>query len=540
MPTNFSNHASDFFKKKLYHLSLKPGTASIFGVIILGIISYSIFSSSNTPIETATVKIGQLKQYVEVTGSVQSSHDANLSFQTLGMVSYIGVKVGDVVRQGKVLATLQSGDARANLLQAQSQLESAEATLGLLTQGSRKEELAIKQQVVDNAKNSLLQSYIALPDVIRNVDSTTADVIKNKLNSLFINSGDHYTLSFSSCDQSSQSKIEESRSKIENTLADYQKKSSFISVISKQEDIDAVFEQAYNATVATNNLISDISNLLLSSCSTQNTSLDTSRATLSTVRTTMNTLFSDITTKRSALLVSKNTLSQATRDLDLAKAGTDPYKLKAQSALVTQAEAQVAAAQSGLQKTIITAPFTGTISDISVTEGETVSSGKVVISMLAVDAFEIEAKVPEIDIVKIKTEALVDVTLDAYGKSVIFPATVTRINPTSSTEGSVPVYKVIITFTGNDKRIKSGMTANVNIITENKSQVMILPARFVEVLDETHGVVTLHKNNKDSKRDVVLGIRGQGGLIEIVNGLVPGDEVVAPSIGIRSAQKQTN
>lgn len=540
MSINIPNSAEIFFKKNLYYLSRKPKMASTMGVLVILVGAYIFLSSSKTATETAVATLGSLKQYVEVTGSVQASRDASLSFQTLGAVSYVGVKVGEVVPQGKVLATLQSGDARASLLQAQAQLESAQATLGQLAQGFRKEELAVKQQVVDNAKNSLLQSYIALPDTIRNVDATTADVIKNKLSSLFINNGDHYTLSFSSCDQGLQSKIETSRSKIENTLAEYQNKSSVISAISSQEDIDAVFELAYNATISTNELVSTISTLLLSSCSSQNTSLDTTRATLSTVRSTMNTLFADITSKRSTLNTAKNTLSQANRDLELAKAGTDPYKLKSQAAIVTQAEASVASAEAGLRKTIIIAPFSGTISDVAITEGETVTSGKAVISMLAVDSFEIEAKVPEIDIIKIKTGAVVDVTLDAYGKGVIFPATVTRVNPTAVIEGSVPMYKVIITFTGSDARIKSGMTANVNIITENKSQVITIPSRFVEIKDNAHGSVIVRNNKKDEVRDITLGVRGQGGLIEVTAGLVPGDVAAAPSDGVRSAQKQTN
>lgn len=519
--------------------SRKPKTASAVGVGILLIIFFSFFSSSNVEAETHIAKTGQLKQYVEVTGSVQASRDANLSFQALGAVSYVGVKVGDVVRQGVVLAMLQSGDARANVLQAKAQLENAQATLDQLKQGYRPEEIAIKQQTVDNAKNSLDQVYVTLPDAIRNVDATTADVIKNKLSTLFVNNGDHYNLSFSSCNQSLQSNIEASRTKLETTLAEYQKKSSVISVISSKEDIDAVFEQAYSATIETNNLISTISSLLLASCSTQNTSLDATRTTLSTVRTTMNTLFSDISTKRSSLTTVKNTYSQAVRDLDLAKAGTDPYKIKAQNSLVNQAEASVAGAEAALLKTMIVAPFSGTISDVAITEGETIASGKTAISMLAVDAFEIEAKVPEIDIIKVRAGAQVDVTLDAYGKGVVFPATVTRVNPTAVIEGSVPMYKVVVTFTGNDVRIKSGMTANVSIITENKSKVLAVPARFVDVKDNARGSVTIRSKGNDVIKDVELGVRGQDGLIEILSGIQEGDELVAPSTGLRSAQKQT-
>jgi RND family efflux transporter MFP subunit len=540
MSIQSSSVLASFFKKLISFVVRKSVTIAVVVVSAAAVVSYGLFSTQKPVDEVATVSIGELKQSVVVTGGVRASRDANLSFQALGSVEYVGAVVGQVVKQGNTLASLTDGDARANLMQAKAQLASAEALLEQLIQGGRKEEIAVKQQVVDNAKNSLDQTYVALPDTIRNVDSTTADVVKNKLGSLFVSSGDHFNLSFSSCDQNLQSSIESSRTKIESILTEYQKKSAQVSALSENEYIDTVFEQAYTATVATNNLVTLVSNLLLSSCGTQNLTLDAVRSTLSTVKVTMNTLFADISAKRSALNTSKNALSQASRDLELTKAGTDPYKIKAQAAAVTQAEAQVAQAESGLRKLSIIAPFTGTVSDVSISVGETVTSGKTVISIFATDSFEIEAKVPEVDIVKVKTGADVEVTLDAYGKAEIFPATVTRINPTATIEGSVPMYKVIITFTTKDARIKSGMTANVNIVTENKVQATTLPARFIEVKDDSHGSVTLRTSSGDVKRDVILGVRGQGGLIEIISGVASGDVVVAPVIGTRSAQKQTN
>lgn len=540
MSTHNSNMNTSVSKRVLTSVRRNSKVLLFISTIAIAGASYFYFSPAKIADETSVVSLGDLKQYVAVTGAVQSSKDANLSFQTLGTVSFLGVKVGDTVSQGKILASLNDGDARANLLQAKARLASAEAVLAELTQGARKEEIAIKQQAVDNAKSSLDQSYVSLPDTIRNVDSTTADVVKNKLNSLFNNSGDRYILSFASCDQNLQSSVETSRTKLEATLIEYQKKSANVSALSDQAYVDSVFEQAYTVTVATNNLVNTISNLLLSSCSTQNTSLDSTRATLSLVKTTMNTLFADLTAKRTTLSLAKNTLSQAVRDLDLTQAGTDPYKIKSQAALVAQSEAEVAQAESGVSKTVITAPFSGTISDVSITQGETVTSGKTVIGMLAIDSFEVEAKVPEIDVVKVKNGAQVEVTLDAYGKGIVFPATITRVNPTATIEGSVPMYKVIVTFLGKDNRIKSGMTANVNIVTESKSQVITVAARFVQVKDEGHGTVVVRKGAVDTKKDVILGSRGQGGLIEIVSGLNPGDVVVAPSTGVRSAQKQTN
>lgn len=517
----------------------KTYTAFLF-IMVTFIVFYFIFSTPKATGETITVTLGPLKQYVKVSGQVASSKDANLSFQTVGTVAFVGVKIGDSVPQGKVLATLSGGDAQVALLQAKANLSNAEAVLAQLEQGPRKEELAIKEQYVDNAKSSLEQAYAALPDAIQNVDAVTADVVKNKFSPLFSFSNGTYQIAFSSCDQRLQGEIETRRNLLEDSLAEFQKRSSVISTLSSVQNIDATFELAYRSAIATNELVNALSGLLLASCSTNNSSLDAYRVTLSTVKTTMTALFSDITAKRSALIVAKNTFSQVSRDLELTKAGNDPYKIKAQAAVVAQAEAQVASAQSGLAKTMIVAPFSGVISNIDLSLGETVSAGKTVVSMLATEGYEVEAKVPEVDIVKIKVGAPVDVTLDAYGKDIIFPATITRINPTATTEGTVPVYKVIVTFTGKDDRIKQGMTANVQIVTETKSKVVIVPARFVKVVTSEKGTVTILNQGKEELREVGLGIRGADGLIEITSGLIGGEELLSPTTGDRQAQKQTS
>jgi hypothetical protein len=160
--------------------------------------------------------------------------------------------------------------------------------------------------------------------------------------------------------------------------------------------------------------------------------------------------------------------------------------------------------------------------------------------MIAEEGYEIEAKIPEIDIVKVKAGAKVNVTLDAYGKTAIFPATVTRVNPTATTEGTVPVYKAIVTFVGKDDRIKQGMTANVTIITAEKEKIYAVPSRFVTVLDGKVGQVVVIANGKEEVRDVALGIRGDDGLLEVESGIFEGDVLVPPATKVREAQKQNN
>jgi RND family efflux transporter MFP subunit len=187
---------------------------------------------------------------------------------------------------------------------------------------------------------------------------------------------------------------------------------------------------------------------------------------------------------------------------------------------------------------MITAPFSGVVSDVGVSLGETAQAGKTVISMLAVDSYEIEAKVPEIDLIKVKVGQEVEVTLDAYGKDQIFKAVVTRINPTATIEGSVPMYKVIVTFTGKDERVRQGMTANVGIITEQKEKVVTVPARFVSFMNQTNGKVTLFTKEKNEiEKEITVGARGDDGAVEVLSGLVTGDVVVMPTTKSRSPDK---
>jgi RND family efflux transporter MFP subunit len=515
----------------------KTYTSFLF-VMVTAVVFFAIFSSPRIERETLTATLGSIKQYVKVSGQVQSSRDVNLSFQTAGQVSFVGIKAGDLIQQGKVLATISGGDAQTSLLQAQAILTNAQATLSQLQQGPRKEELAIKQQTLENTKSTLDQSYNTLPDTIQNVDATTADVIKNKFAALFVLNNSRYTLSFSSCDQHLQSEIEQKRNALENILADFQTKGSVVSALSSIETIDNTFESSYQAALSTNDLVNSISNLLVTPCSISNSNLDAYRTSLSLIKITMTALFSDITAKRTNLITSKNAFNQARADFNLTKAGTDPYKIQAQIALVSQAEAQVATAKSGLSKTIIFAPFSGVINNVDLSTGEIVSIGKTVISMIATDGFEVDASVPEIDIAKVKIGAGVEVTLDAYGKAIVFPASVTRINPGATIVGTVPVYKVVVTFTGNDNRIKQGMTANVQIITESKLQTIAVPARFIKVIHGDQGTAEVLVSGDEVTKNIELGIRGENGLIEIKSGLTPGDIILAPTTVNRAAQKQ--
>ncbi|MEN9551840.1 MAG: hypothetical protein RI935_217 [Candidatus Parcubacteria bacterium] len=514
-------------------------TALLF-VITCAAVFFGLTSQRDTKEDVFVVGRVPLTQSVMLTGSVQTSKEAKLSFETQGKVSFVNAVVGKRVKQGEVLATISAGSLQASVLEAEAIVLNRKATLAQLEQGSRKEELALKEQLVASAKSNLDQTYRTLTETIVTTEGTVADVIKNKLGSLFVWNGSQYSLSFVSCDQKLQGSIELKRTALENTMASFQSKSGTLSTLSSSSKIDTVFEEMIQVVNDTNEIVSLLSLLLLNSCSAANPSLDSYRASLSVVKTSMSTVFADIAAKRSTLSTSKNNYTQASRDLELSLAGSNPYSIKAQVALVSQAEAALLQVKTSLAKTILRAPFDGVVSEVDLVEGENVSVNTAAISLIAEKGFEIEAKIPEIDIAKVSTGQKVLVTLDAYGRDVTFDAFVSRINPTATIEGSVPLYKTIITFASNDERIKQGMTANVTIITKEKSSVYAVPARYVFFVSDKKGTVDVLKEGKRVTQDITIGIRGDKGMLEIEEGVVEGDIILPQETKERKAQKQNN
>lgn len=531
---------SSFFQSAFHFIKFffkdNKTVTSLVILIAVGAFIYGIFSSGNGKEETIIVGRGEIIQSVKVTGSVKAVSEANMSFEKSAPVSYVGVKVGDKVKQGKILAAVSSGDEEANLLQAEAALDNAKATLDQLTRGARKEEIAIKEQAVSGAESNLVSVYSSLPDSIHNTDQVTSDIIKSKLSSMFTYAGNRYVLSFSSCDQSIQSSVETKRTEIEEELAKFQRSSSLISALSSTEIIDKAFLEAYTTTVKTNELVSLISSLLFLPCSSSNSSLDGYRTTLSVVKTSTNALFADITLKRTNLIAAKNNYALALSEFNLIKAGTDPSLIKAQEALVSSARAKVLNAQVQLQKTRIVAPFDGVVTNVSLVSGEVATIGSSVIKLISANSFEVEAKIREIDVAKVKVGDQVSITLDTYGNDVVFPAFISRVNP-SSESGDVPMYKVIISFKEQDARIKDKMTANVSITTLSKEDVVSLPIRFIKTNGE-NGEVLIKTATGTETRKVKVGVMGENGNIEIISGLSVGEEVVAVALGDRSAQKQ--
>jgi len=257
-----------------------------------------------------------------------------------------------------------------------------------------------------------------------------------------------------------------------------------------------------------------------------------------------------VNTAETEVNTAENLLSTTQDELALKKAGYTQEQIKAQEALVKQAEANLASQQAEvssryanvqnyqalLDKTILYAPITGLVTKMEAKVGEIVfpssqfsTSQFTLVSIISDKNYEIETHIAEVDIAKIKIGHQSDVTLDAYGSDVNFTAVVTEIDPGETVIDGIPTYKVTLQFQEENIGIKPGMTANLDILTAEKQDVIAIPQRAV-ITKDGGKIVRILKVEEGQQIveevEVITGLRGSDGRIEILEGLNEGDNVV--------------
>lgn len=187
---------------------------------------------------------------------------------------------------------------------------------------------------------------------------------------------------------------------------------------------------------------------------------------------------------------------------------------------------------SRISKRKIYAPFSGTIAKVGIKQGEAAGSisasdtgSSATITLISERDYEVILKVPEISVAKLAVGMPVAIHLDAYGKDVVFPGTITSINPAETLVDGVPVYETKVMFSKKDDRIRSGMTATATIVANHHDQVLAIPVSYIHTEKSSSFVYVMNAENKTEKRSVVIGLRGSDSMVEITSGLVEGDRV---------------
>ena len=289
-----------------------------------------------------------------------------------------------------------------------------------------------------------------------------------------------------------------------------------------------------NINMAISNLTTAEQNISTQKVTNQ-TNLDSAQATVNSAESalslsqeslsaTQSLINSKINTAENAVKSAEGALKQAQDQLALKTAKPSYSEISLYTAQVQEARASVKLIESQISDSILTAPQSGIISEINGEVGETTTSAVNFISIIASENFEIKANISEVDIAKVKIDDKVEITFDALGPDKKFAGSIIEIDPAQTEISGVIYYKTATIFTGNSEIIKPGMTANLDIITAQKDNAIIIPFQALKEKDEQKYVQVLED---EILRDVFVEVGLRGDInIEVLNGLNGGEDVV--------------
>lgn len=512
-------------KNKILNFVKKPKFFIPAIIIIVILISLSLINNNkNKTEEIISVMRSDIVQTVSVSGKTKSASSADLAFEKSGKVTYVFVNIGDKVTAGQSLVRLDSGELNASLLQAQSNLSAEQSKLLEMQKGTRIEELDLQNTKTNKALSDFTQSKISLINNIRDTYTTADDSIRNKLYPIFVDPVKYNSYLKFSAYSGLDSDIREQKNDVEDILNSWSKS---LRDLSESSDLTAFYNTAkINLNVIKK--ILDDSALAVSMISTDmgitQTEIDSWKLNISTARTNVNLAINNLTSSINNYDSSSYSYQISQNELTVKKSGYTTEQIGAQESLVESANAQVSNIQAQLSKNVIYSPIDGVITKQEAKVGEIVSPNTIVVSVMSVSNFEVEAYVPEINIGKVSVGNILKMKMDAfYGEN--FTGKLVYIEPAETLIDNIPNFKLKIVFDKEDLRLKSGLTVDIDIEVNKKENVLSVPRYAIKENNGKYFVQKMDGNNIVEK-NIDIGIQGDNGMTEIIYGLSGGDKVL--------------
>lgn len=460
--------------KKIHYPSLWLMGLIAAGALVVGTTTtYNLVNrgTSKQDISQLTVPVGTQNVTLRITasGKIVPVQSVNISPKNPGVLGQLYVEQGDRVSAGQVIARMDVGDIQAQILQARANLAQAEAQLEEARAGSRPQEIAQAKARVAQVQAQLAAARAGnreqeIGQAQAQVESAKAQV---NLTQARVNRYRELTRQgATSIDQLEQYISEDRRAKA--SLAEAEKRLSLLQSGTRSEEIsakEAAVTEAQAALVLLQN----------------------------------GTRPEEIAQRQAAVKAAQAQLKAAQVKLE------DTIIRAPLSGIVTQKYANVGA---------FVTPTTSASTSASATSSSIVAVAR---------GLEVLAQVPEADIGRITQGQQVEITADAYPEQV-FKGRVRLIAPEAVVEQGVTSFQVRVALdTGIDK-LRSGLNVDMTFLGDRLSNALVLPTVAIVTENGKTGVLVPDANNQPQFRQVTIGaqIKDQ---TQIVAGVKNGDRV---------------
>jgi HlyD family secretion protein len=399
------------------------------GVVVVVIAAGGVYLATRPPAartgvnqllaNAQTVKVTRtnLMTSVDSSGSVMPATKLQLSFGASGTVADVHVQVGDRVKKGAVLASLDSTDLQIKVTQAEQAYLIQQLTYSATVQPDPSQVLVARTSYA----NALAAYTAAQKDYGNRADKTTVQ-----------------------CSQLTTAKaaLDRAQTAYDRVANDKQAK-NYLVVGGKFYPLIQALSDAQSAY-----------DLAASNCDVTQTSLNDSavrsaQAQVQSAKTTLDNLLAPRAEKQ----------IQAAAQLE-------------------QSRLSLVQARQNLAHATLAAPFDGVVTVVNITAGGASGSGAA-LELADMSQLHVDVLVDETQISTVKSGQKTQLTLDAL-PGITLTGQVTGIDPAGTVSQGVVNYNVHVNLDPTDVPVRLDMTANASIIAETRQNVLAVPNAAIQ------------------------------------------------------------
>jgi HlyD family secretion protein len=451
------------------------------GLLMVGLIAGSGFLAYNQitqaqrqetrrRVQTATAERLTLPVTISANGVVQPTQSVNVSPKTSGILKRLMVKEGDRVTAGQILAYMDDANLQGQLTQAKAQVASAEANLNKLNAGNRPQEIGQVQAQLAAAQANL--SKLIAGNRPQEIGQAQAQVA------------------------SAQAELQQAES---------------------------TFRQ--NQQLAASGAISQ------RELTTSQAAYESAKAKVAQQQQSLN--LQQTGARPEEIAQARAQVEQLKQSLSLQQAGSRPEDIDQARAQLISAQGALQTIQTQVNDTIIRAPFDGIVTRkfadpgafvTPTTSGSSVSSATSSSILSIASTNEIQAKVSETNIPKIKVGQTATIEADAFPNQP-FPAKVTQVATQSTVDQNVTNFTVKLAVEDPKRQLQAGMNATVKFNVGTLDNALVVPTVAIVRQDRGTGVFVAGQGERPRFKSITTGATIADKTV-VVSGLEAGDKVL--------------
>ncbi|MHB8319536.1 MAG: efflux RND transporter periplasmic adaptor subunit [Acidimicrobiales bacterium] len=484
-------------------------TSLVIVLIAAAVAVFMVTGSKSKRFVTATVSYANVSQIVDTTGTIAAVGEVNLPFGEGGRVALVPVSVGQKVKAGQVLASLDTTAYAAQLAASKASLADAESTLFTLTNGPTPTELATANAAIATASDAVQAATTSLNDTEAVNAAALASAQQLLQSAQTAEANDTTTLQ--SAQAAATSACAGAPTSTQCQAAQAQVNAAQAQVAKDQAAVGSA-QLGVSSTVARNTQVQDQAQAQLTAAQTQ--------------------------------------LANANAALSAMRSAPTPPELASAQAAVAAAQSQVAADSVNLASAVIKAPADGVIAAVNIVANQIVGStgapsgGSSSTSSAAAATNGSTAANPAA-IVLIEPAGFQAVTqvsdaqvglVSAGETALVTPAgatrpiqgTVTQVATLATVSSGVANFGVTVALPSASTGLYAGSTADVELVVRQISNTLTIPTSAVHTSGSRNYVMAL-ENGHATRVHVSIGIT-DGPRTQVLSGLSAGEVVVIADI----------